>query len=102
MAVFSQPALGVAALVLGLAHYLRHGCRHGPWWHLGMWSAAGIALGGNWGWLRDIVKYWWIQADYPASTCCPTLVAGFHGRWLVFTGLLFATVPVPNLPSRAP
>jgi hypothetical protein len=58
---FAHPLLMAFMLPPYLIYYLAVGSRHGVLWHLPLFGALVVAIGGNAFWLTDLVGFWWVR-----------------------------------------
>jgi hypothetical protein len=61
LAWFAHPLLCAAFLGPFLIYYLSVGVRHGFFWHLFLLCGLLAALGCNYFWLHDWVRFWWMR-----------------------------------------
>jgi hypothetical protein len=60
-----------------LLYYFGAGSQHRSIWHVGLLLAGAGAVAGNWPWLQEAARSWWIQADTAAAT--PTEPVTLYG-----------------------
>jgi hypothetical protein len=64
---FLQPLMLLTLAPAILLYYFGGGLQHRMFWHFFLFLAFAIGIGGNYPWLRDALRFWWIQTDQPAT-----------------------------------
>jgi hypothetical protein len=68
-----QPLVVLTLAPAFLLYYFGAGSQHRMIWHLGLFLVGAGTVAGNWPWLQEAARFWWIQAEAPDSGPSPPL-----------------------------